>query len=306
LANKISNSSIKILEFLKLLYEDDATYEKVKDLLASNKHSDINGAVMLNKYLNTLNIFGVTVKKQGQKFIILNSPYSIDLNQSDLDVIVAIKNALNVMSDSKLKRATCEFLENLFVRLSGDSRAYIEESSGTNAGNKDLSFYYSSFEEQINKCEKVCDENYSVEVEYNKGNNKTVKKITGRPCEVKYTGRKILLVVEEKDKIVEIPIAKILSIKQLPTQIKNFGNQHTVMFRLKGRLARAYKERPHETSSFESENIRIVTNTGEDLDQLMKRLMRYQDDCEIISPKFFKEKMYETISSILDLYKTSD
>ena len=292
------------MEFLKLLYDDEATYDKVKLLLASNNTSEINGAVMLNKYLNTLKVFGIIVKKQGQKFVVYNSPYTIDLDNADKDSIVLIKKTLDMLPKSKQIQAVYDFLKNILVRVNGDFRGKVEEALSQDGDIcKNLSFYYSTYEEQIKRCEKICEDNFCVEVTYNKHNNKFPKIVSGEPVEVKYDGRKIFFIVADKDKNIEIPISKILQIKQLPIVAKNRNNQYKVIYRIKGKLAKAYRPREYEETNIENDGTRIVINSGEDYDILLSRLMRYQDNCEILFPKHLREKMHNMIKSTLELYK---
>ena len=75
-----------------------------------------------------------------------------------------------------------------------------------------------------------------------------------------------------------------------------------VTFKLTGRLAHSYvlKEGDiviqHETDSI------IVSNSIEDKDLLLKRLIRYYDACEILYPTVMREKMLNLINEMENLY----
>ena len=78
----------------------------------------------------------------------------------------------------------------------------------------------------------------------------------------------------------------------------------TVVYKLKSRLAKTYKLKEGETSKGLDENGHLViVNKNEDHRELLKRLMRYGFDCEVISPKSFKAKMKDLINHTLANYK---
>ena len=62
--------------------------------------------------------------------------------------------------------------------------------------------------------------------------------------------------------------------------------------------------RPHEyLRNKESDGSIVIVNKDEPFDELIARLMRYMDLCEIISPQFMRDKMIETINETLKKYK---
>ena len=78
----------------------------------------------------------------------------------------------------------------------------------------------------------------------------------------------------------------------------------TIVYRIKNRLAKNYKLREWERlDTIEPNGNQIIINKNEDLNILLKRLMRYGTECEIISPKFFKEEMLATINKTLENYQ---
>ena len=46
----------------------------------------------------------------------------------------------------------------------------------------------------------------------------------------------------------------------------------------------------------------VIVNKNEDLGQLVSRMMRYGNECEICSPRFLREEMIERINKTLDNY----
>ena len=77
-----------------------------------------------------------------------------------------------------------------------------------------------------------------------------------------------------------------------------------IVFRIKNRLARNYKIRDWERlDKIEGDGSHIIVNKNEDLNNLLKRIMRYGTECEIISPKFMREEMIELINKTLANYQ---
>lgn len=295
---KQSSSSIKMFELLRLLYDNKAEYTKVKKFLAKNDGSD--SKVVINKYLNTLKIFGINVKKIGKNFTISSSPYNFNFEKTDLKAIIMVQNALEFLPKSKMKDELEEFLNNLFIRMDANSKTYIESIKKTEY--KDLRFYYSQFEEQINLCEKLCEEGQVVELTYQSKDNVT-ETVTGTPVELDFSGYKILFVIKGKKSKHSIPFDSIIAVNQLPTKSTDFNYSYNVIFRLKEKLAKAYRLRVNEeVLEKKPDGSIVIVNKNEDEDELLSRLMHYQSECEIISPKSFKEKMYNKISKTLALY----
>lgn len=291
-----------MFEFLKLLYEDEATYEKVTQLLAVNDDEKLTTAVVLNKYLNTLKVFGIKVEKSNNKYYLLDTPYKINFDKVDLKSLLMFQEALSLLPKGKFQRELNSFIENVLLRLDNKARSYLQNSPINIY--KDLSFYYSQFETQILKCEKLIEDSQYIEISYF-DKSKVEKALKGIPVELKYLKRRICFVVHSKfDGFnVEIPIDKIVSLKQLPTQSSNLGISTTVVYKIKDNLAKSYKLKEFEVLERKDENgDLIIINKGEDYNSLLSRLMRYDVSCEIISPKSLKEDMINLINNILSKY----
>lgn len=300
LSTKYNDSCIKIFEFLKLLYTSNATYKNVITIIETGDNFEkVSAPVLLNKYLNTLKVFGINVKKIDQKYIMINSPYKIDFDEIDLKSIALLKKTLDIIPKSSISTALETFLSLLFLRFSDDAKNYFKNINVKHY--QDLTFYYTKFEDKINFCEKICKEKQKIEIEYKIKNAENM--MIGLPIELKYQRNKIYLMVQNSGIIHDIPIEKIKNIKQLPNKIC-YNNIITVVFKLKNRLAKAYKLKDEEyIETIESDGSIVVVNKGEDLDKLLARLMKYQNECEVISPKIFKEKMVKTIETTLKQYE---
>ena len=53
----------------------------------------------------------------------------------------------------------------------------------------------------------------------------------------------------------------------------------------------------------ESDGNKIIINKNEDFNILLKRLMKYGTECELISPRFLREEMINLINKTLSNYQ---
>ncbi len=96
-----------------------------------------------------------------------------------------------------------------------------------------------------------------------------------------------------------IKLLSIISIKQLPEKNAGMSVKNSVVFELYGRLMFSYKLKPSEKVLDFSTNHITISNREEDKEQLMLRLLKYGENCKIISPSFFREEFLEMTEEIL-------
>jgi len=306
LSKKLNDGCLKIFLFLKLLYADEAYYDKVLEIfkdeikdMTTNYHQ-----VCLNKYINTLKVFGIKIKKEKLKYTLVNSIYNMDISPSDLKSLGILANSLSGFPD-KLQSGAKEFLKEIEFRLNNKDRNTFNSLYGNSE--YDFSFYYSNIREQIAECERICSENFMINLVYLKNNKEKTCKCT--PKEVIYDCKDAYLSVHDTVKHVnlEVPVSSILSIMKLPQMSGSVEFNTTVVFKLKNRLAKIYRLKDGETSKGLNGNGElIVVNNKESRDKLMHRLLRYTYNCEVVSPKDFRDEMIKLLGDTLDNYKNEE
>ena len=76
-----------------------------------------------------------------------------------------------------------------------------------------------------------------------------------------------------------------------------------VVFKLYGELAQRYTLREHEKERNRNlPDYITVVNVGEDKEELLSRLLRYDKDCEIISPQNYRDELKTMINNMLSNY----
>lgn len=300
---KLNEGCIKIFQLILLLYQDKADYNSVVEIFKNDLKGDQspnNIQVVLNKYINTLKVFGIKFKKENNKFKLLSSLYSLDFSIEDLKSISILLNSIENFPDKRITQDLSNFVRELCLRMSNSAKNKLDNLNY----NYDFSFYYSDLKEQIEQCENICREKFNVEICYLK--NKKEIKIKCTPKEILYDTKNAYIQVYDLfgNVNVEIPLSDILSITTLPQIARPIKVPTTVVYKLKNRLAKTYKLKENEYSDgFDSDGNLIVINKNEPFDKLLQRLMRYTYNCEIISPKRLRTEMLNLINKTLENYR---
>lgn len=302
LSDKINNGCINIFRFLILLYQNKADYDSVMEIFNSDieERGDKNVAqVVLNKYINALRVFGIKINKVKNKFYLESSLYSVPFNDDDLKSLSIFINAVKNFPDKDISDNVNEFISNLLLRMNNSDRVKLNNL----IGNYDFSFFYSDIQKQIEDCKQYCKENQILNIIYlNKG-----REVKRKCCakELIYETKHTYLSVYDilKHEVAEIPLSKILSVESQPLKGKSEVTT-TVIYKLKGRLAKNYKVKENEylESGPDKDGYITVVNRDEPIDRLFSRLMRYDKCCEIISPKYLRNEMLNLIENTLNNY----
>ena len=110
------------------------------------------------------------------------------------------------------------------------------------------------------------------------------------------------VIYKNKDRMIDM--SRVSGIEVLNEKfIATFSDQ-VVVFELKGALAQRYNLRENERiiKPYDGNSI-TVSNQGESKEILFSRLLRYDDKCEIIHPKSYREEMAQVINSALSNYE---
>ena len=292
---------MKIFKMLNLLYNDAAYYEDVVSIFKDeiNEQSLNNLQVVLNKYLNTLKIFGVKVYKENNKFKLDSSLYSLEYSIDDLKSISILLNSIKNFPDNDVVTSLSTFIQNLILRMNSNDRITLDNLKG----DYDFTFYHSDLRKQIEECKKACKENHILNIVYKK--NKKEIKLRCIPKDILYDSKTAYFQVVDtsKNEKTDIPLPSILSMVISPLVASKHDASATVVFKLKNRLAKTYKVKENEyAKGYDDNGNLVVINKGEDSDKLLSRLMRYSYNCEIISPKTLRNKMISLINKTLENY----
>lgn len=300
---KYNDSCVKLFEFIKMLYQDNVEFQTVINHFSDGNYDGTsNTHVTLNKYLNAMKIFGLKIKKHKGKYSILNPLSNLDFNPEDLRSIDILRNSVNMLPEGKNKKNFISFLHSLELRFDDTSKD-IKEVLKTNK-NLDFTFVHSDINEQISQCEKFCQDKLKLEIVYI-SNYGRERNIICSPLEVTFIKKMLCLKVlgNNGSRIYEIPFENIKSLRQLPIISSTTSVPTTVVYKISEGLARNYKLRDWEKiQDIKNDGSKVIVNKEEDFDLLIKRLMKYGKECQLISPKFLREEMIQLINKTLSKY----
>ncbi len=303
-SDKYNDSCVKVFNLLSVLSNGTADFADVIQLFKDkNGKFTQKSNVILNKYMNTLKIFGIDIRKNKNKYYLMKMPFSINLDENGLCAVALIKSVLNFFPNGKEKKALENFIEKLQQRYDYSTQKL--DNIITKFRNYDLSFYYKKYEKQIADCEKFCQDGQKIEIYYSEADGQN-KSIFCTPLELKYQKNQIGLCVYVPllGQIVDIPISAIKNIVQLPIKATKSKMCTTVIFKLKGDLAKRYKLREQEyTNGIDNDGWLVVVNSGEDFQSLSKRLFKYDKDCVVVSPKYLRENLIKMVDKTLKNYQ---
>ena len=292
-----------------LLYNDEADYKSVYNIFKTDiveegeiyDDKKLNNLiqVVLNKYANALKIFGVKINKENNKFRLDSSLYSVNYSLNDLKALSMLISASENIPDDNLNKSINELKNNLLLRMSNTDKNTLKSLNS----DKDFSFFYTDLKDQIQKCKNYCKDNVILDLIY-LHKNKEVRCIC-KPKEVTYSVKTAYLNAYDtkRNENIEIALPNILSIKVMPSRSTNKETTTTIVYKLKGRLSKTYKLKEGEKLQAQKEGELVISNTGEPLDKLFSRLMRYAELCEIISPKYIRNEMKTLIDATIKNYE---
>ena len=304
ITQKYNDACIKLFQFLIMLYEGDVEFKKViQHFSEGNYDGTSNTHVILNKFLNALKIFGIKIKKFKHKYTLQSPIYKLNFSNEDLKGFSILQKACEDLPDGKTKTEFTGFLRALSLRFDEASKNNLEVLE--NNQTMDMEFSNAEMVEQVKLCKKFCEEDYKLEIIYINDDGEKINVICS-PKEVAYIKRRICLkaIGNNGNRNYEIPIETIKSLKQTNSKASGNSVPATILYRIKNRLAKNYKMRDWERlETLEANGNKVIVNQGEDLNQLLARLMKYGRECEVVSPKFFKEEMLNRINKTLSNYQ---
>lgn len=302
-SKKTGEACIRVLETLKTLYEGEAS---IQDIIKNFEKIDSNSRVYTNevvlKYINTLKVFGYRFIKEKDKYVLLNFPNQFDFDTNDLKAIYLIENFSDLLPEERVKNEINKFLQGFEKRFSDNTRflAYSIHKPDFVG----LKYDYSRYSRQIKEYEKYCIDGQRLKITYKNKNGVEISAMV-EPDDIKYVENEVYLSVYNPvlAQIQDVNLSSIVKVEQLPLKSNPKSMFSSVTFKLKNDLAKVYKLKEGEKLLQINTDSVIILNQQEDRTLLLKRLMRYGEHCEVISPKNLREEMQELIKTTLGNYK---
>ena len=102
----------------------------------------------------------------------------------------------------------------------------------------------------------------------------------------------------KKSSLIKILTDNIEEISITPNRLKNLHCMTAVVFEVYGRLTDNYRLREWERIQTFDNNRLIIVNYGEDKNQLIRRLLKYGENCKVLKPEYFKKEFVDELITI--------
>lgn len=280
--SKVNAASLKVLYTLQLLFERDLSMNdliKYYDLYHNEFHSNF----VMSKYINTCRYCGIDIKKVNNKYTIVNFPICGVFTSGEISLFQELKNCCEKMRLQNLSEKMGELVAKIVKRaerpINPVTTSVIKDS-------------------KIKNFEKACLLSQKVKIFFN---DKT--SYSCDPIDISIKEDRLSLIIFDGKNSKELSPDNIEQIKILPQKTKNVFLPMTAVYELKGKLAKKYQIREHEQIlKIHSNGDLVISNKLEDKTKLLHRLMRYGENCEVVSPKSLVSDMKSLIDETLKNY----
>lgn len=297
---KTSQTAYRTLEILKLLAQNPLSSQEMLEYIEKTTDQNFRKEMVL-KYINTIKLLGIDIKKDGNKYYLNRSLEYIDFSKKDLSILAFIQKYVNKIQHDDYKNNIVESLQKIEKSFSQNTislykknkiRAYLP-AKPLNINDKDIEQY-----------EKYCKDELKLKIIYKYELLQGQKEFLIAPLKVIYKkGNAVLIGYDSKNnEYKEFLIENIVNVEQTPQKaIPN--SSASVLFKLKNRLAKSYVLKKNETLLECGNDFIIVSNKKEDKELLLRRLLRYFDQCEILYPKSYRTSLLDMIDSMEKIYE---
>lgn len=299
---KKNDTGLRVLEVLKLLIKEPLSCEDLlKKIEGKQNIENIYAQETLLKYFNTLEFVGLKIEKRKKdgKFFLRNLPVELSLSENEIKILCLLDGYVKNLYQRKIEVSFSEFLKNLEKSFSKETMFVYKSIKENNKMKTDIDFLCSS--SFIRKLEKFCLDSQKLKIGYLSKSNKSTEIFVVEPKYILYEVDKVYLFVynpklAQNQKLL---LENIIHVVQLPQKVSSNSSPNTVVFELKGRLAKSYKLKDGEKIiNYSATNI-IVSTFKEDKMILFKRLLKYGENCRILQPVSMQKEFINYIDKIL-------
>ena len=281
ITKKKNNSSIQVLKTLQVLLQGTYSMKELVNLLNQKEEGAVFNNSVISKYINTCRYCGFEIPKINNQYYIAKVPFGLDLSDIDIELLETVQNYVADEMSSRCKGLIDSFCYKI-AHFSNKKISAVEK--------KEFNYTIELFERAKAKKHKVklIFKNHNV--------------LECIPIDITQQGKKLFLNIFCK-KYRSIDAARLSGIKLSGQRyIDPFAGDQTVIFKLSGNLAKRYEARENETVENNLDGTITVKNRNENKEMLFSRLLRYDDKCELIQPKMYRDDMKILIDEMLKNY----
>ena len=294
---KNHDTGLRILEVLKILLEKNLSkIELIEKLKENDSVENVYSQEAFLKYFNTFELSGLKLNRFQGKYSLNNALLKTNLSKKEQEMLILLINSITKLNNKSEE----EIIKNFFLKI--DKYVDIDLNNElNNIANKETLIQNSNIRNNIIATLKnLIYEEQRVNITYKKKDN-TEETDTFELKEIIEKDNCIYIVCYSPllGRNRKININSIKSLNQLPQKISGVCYLNSIVFEVYGRLASLYRLKPSEKVIDFSNNHLTISNTEEDKDSLLLRLLKYGENCKILRPKSLQEEFINLTNDIL-------
>jgi len=285
---KKHDSCVRVLEFLKLLFQKDVDIKEINNI-SDKFFMTIEAPETFLKYLSTIEVSGISVLKKDKKYSLNSNFAAIALDEHEMALFAEIYKEFDNCCVENTRKDIDALTELLLKSLNRTEKTRLKkelEKVKTIHGGE-LSKKALSYQQYIDIGQKLVityrNEQYHVEPKSVEIENKNIFMNVYNV----YTMENMKLFADDIENIQIVPL------KNKKTNLAN-----TVVFEVYEGLTYNYRLRDNEKIQTFSNHNKVIINYGEDKKELIKRLLKYGENCKIIAPQPFKEEFLKELEKV--------
>lgn len=303
--SKYSYTGLRVLEVLKILLSSPASpNELLKKIEKENNIENVYTKEALSKYFNTLNMLGFSIGKEDGKYFIKTFPNLPIFDKTDVEALYKLKMFSTLVEGQSSKEYFNKFFKQIKTLIPQEHKPVSQNIITLEKSFKKELDKYSNLIQILDEC---CHSRQRIKIKYENISTKTTNDYLVEPINLELRKEGLFMIaynpnLSEKQRFL---ISCIKDVSYNPQKSREAKTYTSVTFELKGRLKDSYKlyESEKRMEDESGKNRFIVSNTTEDRDFLMKRLIRYGNNCKILYPKSFQEKFVKFVENTLQNYE---
>lgn len=292
------DTGLRILEILKILLDDNLSKNNlIMRLSTTSAVEQVYTFEAFIKYFNTIELTGLKLNREKTVYKLKNALKYLNLTDKEktlyLKLLSDVKCLYNERQENAVKKATYRMLKYFDGEIPEALADKVFETEQMS----------SCHEEQLRVNEtikKLINDKLMVKIDYKRKSNMISSIIVEIKKAEEKNGKIILTCYSpERCRNKKIYLDSVVSFSQLPDKVSGTKIMNTIVFEVYGRLAYLYKLRPFEKVINFSNSHLVISNSEEDKDSLLKRLLKYGENCKIIKPVSVREEFISLTDEIL-------
>lgn len=295
---KKHNTGLRILEVLKIILENDITKNELIEKLKkfSDDYHVFTPEVIL-KYFNTFDLLGLkVVKKEKNKYGLKNALFYTEFMKRELDIIEKMVKSVKKLNN----KSDEETMRKIILRLDKYTSSDLIKFQNKVLEEEKYLYNENVKENVIATLKDMIYDKQNVNITF-LNNNDEEETVTVELKEIIEQRKHVYVVCYDSvlGRNRKISLDIINSIKQSPRKTSGVSYLNSVVFEIYGRLASVYKLKPSEKVLNFSNNHLTISNSEEDKDVLLHRLLKYGENCKILRPKSVQKEFLDLTEDIL-------